>query len=109
MTRCLIAIGVALVDAGAPPATARWIVELLGSTRRAYLPRPEVAIDRHETVVRFQVGDRALALAVARPGAACWCRTHPDGTQDRAALGPAASGRVAGLFDWLLDDAVART
>ncbi len=109
MNRCLISIGVALVDAGAPPATARWIVELLGATRRAYLPRPEVAVDRGATVVRFQVAARALALAGARPGAMCWCRTHPDGTRDRAALGPAAAGGVGGLFDWLLDDAVART
>ncbi len=65
--------------------------------------------NQRPTVVRFHVADRALALAVSRPGAMCWCRTHPDGTQDQAALGPSAAGGVAGSFDWLLDDAVART
>jgi hypothetical protein len=108
MSRHLVSIGVALIDAGARPDIARWIVELLGSVPRTYLPQPEVQVERRYTLVRFHVGDKGLILAVVQPGFACWCRLHPDGSQDRGQLGPVPARRMERLFDWLLEESVVR-
>lgn len=105
MTRRLVSIGVALIDAGARPAVASWIIGLLEATGRRYVPRPEVEVNARHTILRFEVDGRCLILAVARPGLALWCRKHPDGTQDRAVMSLAPVPCVQGLFDWLLDNA----
>ncbi len=108
MTRCLVSIGVALIDAGTPPEIARWIINVLSSLPRTNFPRPEVEADRHRTIVRFHVGDRALLLAVVQPGSGWWCRIHPAGFQDRGELGKVPARDVQALFDWLLDDTLIR-
>lgn len=108
MTRCLVSIGVALIDAGARPDITAWTLNLLGATQRAYLPRPEVEVNQRHTILRFHMANRELILAVARPGLASWCRTHPDGTQDHAAISLAPVPCMQRLFDWLLDDVPVR-
>jgi hypothetical protein len=108
MTRCLVSIGVALIDAGTQPEIARWIINLLGSLPRTYLPRPEVEADRRRTIVRFHVADRALLFAFLGPGSGSWCRIHADGSQDGGALGKVPARDVQGLFDWLLDGTLIR-
>jgi hypothetical protein len=108
MTRSLVSIGVALIDAGARPDMARWLLDLLGSTRRVYLPRPKVEAGRSQTILRFALDDRELMILVARPGIAYWQRILPEGVLDQGPLGPVASQCVRQLFDWLLNDAVSR-
>jgi hypothetical protein len=103
MTRCLVSVGVALIDAGTPPEIARWIINMMSALPRAYLPRPEVEADRRRTIVRFQVDDRALLFTLVQPGFGLWCRIRPDGCQDRGDLGKTSARAVQGLFDWLLD------
>ena len=68
MTRSLVSIGVALIDAGAQPDLARWLLDLLGSSRRVYLPRPKVEAHRRLTILRFDLDDRELMILAAQPG-----------------------------------------
>jgi hypothetical protein len=108
MTHSLISIGVALIDAGTEPEIVRWIIALLSSLPRTYLPRPEVEADQRRTIVRFHVADRALLFAFIQPGSGWWCRIRADGSQDRGELGKAPGRDLQGLFDWLLDGTLIR-
>jgi hypothetical protein len=107
MRRFLVSTGVALIDAGTAPDVARWLVELLGSVPRTYLPRAEVEVESECTIVRFRAGDRGLLLAVVRPGFACWSRLKSDGSRDGGRLSEEPVEEVARLFDWLVDGVVA--
>lgn len=108
MNRYLISVGLSLVDAEVRPDVARWIVNLLGTVPRAYLPHPRVRRIRRATVLHFSVADRDLIFAVVEPGFACWARLHPDGSQDRDHLGANPAERLQPLFDWLMDNAALR-
>ncbi|MBV8075562.1 MAG: hypothetical protein JO284_04165 [Planctomycetaceae bacterium] len=108
MTRSLVAIGVALIDAGAQPDITRWLIELLGSTQRVYLPRPQVVIDGRQTLVRFELDERRLTVVTDRIGRAWWRRDYPDGTVDEGFIGPTSPECIPRLFDWLLDQTVSR-
>ena len=88
MTRSLVAIGVALIDAGAQPDMTRWLIELLGSTQRVYLPRPQVVIDGHQTLVRFALDERRLTVVTDRIGRAWWPAIIPMGPSDGALSAP---------------------
>jgi hypothetical protein len=105
MNRHLISIGVALVDAGARPDVIGWLIDLLGSAHRAYLPLPRVEVDeRRKTIIQFRIDSRELILVAVRPGVGGWLRRGPDGCQDRGALGGPASGDIMPrLIEWLLD------
>lgn len=104
MNRHLVSIGVALVDAGVRPETIGWLIELLGSVRRAYLPLPGIETDARQTVVHFRVESRDLVLVVVRPGLGGWLRIAPDGSQESGSLGgPGASELMPRLVEWLLD------
>jgi hypothetical protein len=106
--RFLTMTGVGLIDAGTAPDVARWIVGLLGSVRRAYLPLPEVAMIRGDTILRFRVGAREVLIVASRPGHAIWWRAEKGGAQERSSFGPEAARPAVLLFDWLLDGSVAR-
>jgi hypothetical protein len=108
MTRSLVSAGVALINAGVRPDIARWVVDLLGSIPRAYLPRPEVETARGYTLVRFRAGEKELTLALGQPGFAYWSRLLPDGSRDRGRLDALPAQDLERLFDWLLDDVVVR-
>lgn|GEM_PF-4668218 len=104
MNRHLVSIGVALVDAGVRPDTIGWLIELLGSVRRTYLPLPGIESDARQTVVHFRVESRELVLVAVRPRLGGWLRIAPDGSQDSGSLGgPASSEVMPWLFAWLLD------
>jgi hypothetical protein len=105
MNRRLISIGVALVDADARSDVIGWLIDLLDSAHRAYLPSPRVEVDgRRRTAMQFRIDSRELILVAVRPGVGGWLRVHPDGRWDRGALGGPASGDImARLFEWLLD------
>src|SRR4051812_24714675 len=105
MSRSLVAIGVRLIDAGARPEVARWIIDVLRSTGRVYLPLPRLRVSRRATLLHFLAVDRALIVALTRPGFARWCRIHPDGSQDRGNFGPLPTPLAQELFAWLLEDA----
>jgi hypothetical protein len=105
MNRHLISIGVALVDAGARPDVIRWIIDLLGSGHRAYLPLPKIALDEpRKTLVQFRVDSRALILIAVRPRVGSWVRLGPHHCVDHGTLGGPGSGdTVVKLIEWLLD------
>jgi hypothetical protein len=107
-SRFLTMTGVGLIDAGTAPDVARWIIELLGSVRRAYLPLPEVARVRGDTILRFRVDAREVLIVASRPGHAIWWRAEKGGAQERSSFGPEAARLGVLLFDWLLDGSVAR-
>jgi hypothetical protein len=104
LTRSQVNIGVALIDAGARPEMAGWLLGVLGSAHRAYLPTPVVEVDRRRTTVHFGLDGRELAFVAARPGAAKWLRIYADGSHDDGPLGAASEPSIQQLFDWLLDD-----
>jgi hypothetical protein len=104
LTRWQVNIGVALIDAGARPEMAEWLLSLLRAANRAYLPTPVVEVDRRRTAVHFGVDDRELALVAARPGAAKWLRIYADGSHDDGPIGSAPEQTIRQLFDWLVDD-----
>jgi hypothetical protein len=106
--RFLTMTGVGLIDAGTAPDVARWIIGLLGSVRRAYLPPPEVAMVRGDTILRFRVDAREVLIVASRPGHAIWWRAEKGGAQERSSFGPEAARLGAPLFDWLLEGPVAR-
>lgn len=105
MSRCLVVIGVRLIDAGARPEVARWIIDLLKSTGRDYLPLPQMRVKRQYTLLRFFAVDRELIVALTKPGFARWCRIHPDGSLDRGSLDLMPTQLVQELFAWLLEGA----
>jgi hypothetical protein len=109
LTRSQVNIGVALIDAGARPDMAKWLLGLLGAANRAYLPMPVVEVDRRRTAVHFGVDDRELAFVAARPGAAKWLRIYADGSHDDGPVGNASEQTIQQLFDWLVDDVDTRT
>jgi hypothetical protein len=108
-TRSQVNIGVALIDAGAQPEIAKWLLGVLGAANRAYLPTPAVEVDRRRTAVHFGVDDRELAFVAARPGAAKWLRIYADGSHDEGPIGTAPEQTIQQLFDWLVDDVDTRT
>jgi hypothetical protein len=105
LTRSQVNIGVALIDAGAGPEMARWLVGVLGAANRAYLPTAVVEFDRRRTSLHFGLDGRELAFVAARPGAAKWLRIYADGSHDDGPVGAAPQQTIQQLFDWLLDDA----
>jgi hypothetical protein len=109
LTRSQINIGIALVDGGARPEMARWLLSVLGAANRAYLPTPAVAVDRRRTALHFVIDDRELAVVAARPGAAKWLRIYADGSHDEGPVGRAPGETMRRLFDWLVDDVETQT
>lgn len=108
MTRSLVSIGVALIDAGVRPDLAKWLIGLFDSAGRAYLPRPRVIVERRQAVLRFDLDDRELIILAFRPGVACWQRSIGGDVLDQGPFGAKALDRSRELFDWLLDDAFSR-
>jgi hypothetical protein len=106
MNRHLISIGIALVDAGARPDVIRWVIDLLRSFHRAYLPVPRVAVDqRRKILMQFRVDSKALVLIIVSPGMGCWVKLGPFRCVDQGNLGgPESADTLGQLLEWLLDD-----
>jgi hypothetical protein len=108
MTRSIVKIGITLIDAGARPEMARWVLDLLKSAHRAYLPTPVVLVDQERAALQFTVDGRALSVLAPRPELACWHRIHPDGSHDQGFLAAPPDQMIGDLFDWLFGQALSQ-